>query len=246
MQVPVVVTPSSQFERRRTDADTRGKGSLMRRTSALAICLILAGCGGESRPSTSPSPTPSPAPAPTPAPAPAPTPAPAPVTISLSGIVTAYGARVNSATVRFLDGPNAGQSTTTINGDYRFTSVTAGNANLAASAPGYTEARSGISLFASSTLNFSIITAQPFTRSGSGNDVFDVPSYVTRIRITGAYSGYSSNFIVRIGGSLVVNDLIGTGWSSTTSTGTYLLSPGGGTAQITNSQGVAWSFTEVR
>jgi Abnormal spindle-like microcephaly-assoc'd, ASPM-SPD-2-Hydin len=84
-----------------------------------------------------------------------------------------------------------------------------------------------------------------FTTSGSGNTVFDIPSYVTRIHITGTYSGFTSNFIVYVGSALVVNDLIGSAWASHTSDGTYLIA-GGGTVQITNSSGVNWTFTEVR
>jgi hypothetical protein len=74
--------------------------------------------------------------------------------------------------------------------------------------------------------------------------VFDMPTYVTRVRITGSYSGYSSNFIVHIGGRSVVNELLGTGWGPTTFDGTYATS--GGVTETLHSSGVAWSFTEVR
>lgn len=84
-----------------------------------------------------------------------------------------------------------------------------------------------------------------FTRSGTGDNVFDMPADVARVRIVGTYPGFSSNFIVRIGGRLIVNELLGTGWSTTRYDGT-LLTGGGGTVAITNSSGVAWSFEEVR
>jgi Bacterial Ig-like domain (group 1) len=84
-----------------------------------------------------------------------------------------------------------------------------------------------------------------FTKSGTGNDVFDMPTSVARVRITGTFTGTSSNFIVRIGGDLVVNVIIGTSQGlATMTTGVYLTS--GGVVAITNSDGVAWSFTEVR
>jgi len=83
-----------------------------------------------------------------------------------------------------------------------------------------------------------------FTRSGSGDTVFDMPTTVARVRITGTYTGTSSNFIVRIAGALVVNELLGTSWGLTSFEGTYLTS--GGVVAITNSTGVAWTFTEVR
>ena len=83
-----------------------------------------------------------------------------------------------------------------------------------------------------------------FTRSGTGNNVFDIPTTVQRIRIVGTFAGRTSNFIVTIAGKLVVNDLVGTDWNLTVDDGTYATS--GGTVQITNSTGVAWTFTEVR
>jgi hypothetical protein len=42
----------------------------------------------------------------------------------------------------------------------------------------------------------------------------------------------------------VVNELLGTGWGRVDFDGTYLTS--GGVVQITDSSGVAWSFTQVR
>jgi hypothetical protein len=83
-----------------------------------------------------------------------------------------------------------------------------------------------------------------FTKTGVGDAVFDMPVDVARVRIIGIYTGFSSNFIVRIGGRLIVNELIGTGWSSTRYDGT-LLTGGGGVVSITNSSGVSWSFEEI-
>lgn len=84
-----------------------------------------------------------------------------------------------------------------------------------------------------------------FTRSGTGNTVFDMPTDVARVRIIATYTQNSSNFIVRIGGRLIVNELVGTFWSQTRYDGTHLTN-GGGVVEITNSSGVAWSFEEQR
>jgi Abnormal spindle-like microcephaly-assoc'd, ASPM-SPD-2-Hydin len=84
-----------------------------------------------------------------------------------------------------------------------------------------------------------------FRRSGTGDSVFDMPLDVARVRIIGTYTGNSSNFVVRIGGRLLVNELLGTFWNQTRYDGT-LLTGGGGVVAITNSSGVAWSFEEVR
>jgi hypothetical protein len=83
-----------------------------------------------------------------------------------------------------------------------------------------------------------------FTRSGTGDTVFDMPRTVARIRITGHYAGNSSNFIVHIGGNHIVNELLGTFWGQVDFTGTYLTS--GGVVEILSSSGVQWTFTEVR
>lgn len=83
-----------------------------------------------------------------------------------------------------------------------------------------------------------------FQKSGIGDDVFDMPTDVTRVKITGQYSGSGSNFVVWVGGQLKVNEILGTDWPSTTYSGTLAVT--GGETRIENSSGVAWSFTEVR
>lgn len=86
-----------------------------------------------------------------------------------------------------------------------------------------------------------------FTRSGTGDTVIDgMPSYVTRVRVIGTYTRNSSNFVVRVNGRLLVNELLGTGWGTTRYDGTLLLPAGAGTIEITISSGVVWSITEVR
>ena len=80
-------------------------------------------------------------------------------------------------------------------------------------------------------------------KSGKGDMVFDMPTYVERVHIIGTYTGYSSNFIVWVGGDLLVNELLGTGWGQTRYEGTLLTT--GGVVQIEHSSGVKWSFEEV-
>ncbi|MEO7160638.1 MAG: hypothetical protein ABJA84_03445 [Polaromonas sp.] len=90
-------------------------------------------------------------------------------------------------------------------------------------------------------------TAGLFTKSGTGDTVFEIPARVTRIRIQGSVTvaGKDSNFIVHIAGKSVVNEIIGASRSPVTFDGTYLLN-GGGTVEISSSSGVSWTFTEVQ
>ncbi len=64
------------------------------------------------------------------------------------------------------------------------------------------------------------------------------------MKIIGTFTGGGSNFIVRIGGRLVVNEIIGTRSPSTRHEGTYVTS--GGVVEITNSSGVQWEFSQER
>ena len=88
-----------------------------------------------------------------------------------------------------------------------------------------------------------------FSRTGVGDNVFDMPSSVSRVRIIGTYTGFCENFIVRIAGRLIVNVILGSrscSWASTGQRheGTYVTS--GGVVEITSSSGVVWEFSQVR
>lgn len=87
---------------------------------------------------------------------------------------------------------------------------------------------------------------EPFTRSGVGNTVFDMPTDISRVRITGSYGGSCENFIMRVGGRLAVNEILGTCSiaSGRNYEGTHLVS--GGVVEVTSSNGVSWSITELR
>ena len=86
-----------------------------------------------------------------------------------------------------------------------------------------------------------------WSNAGTGDTVFDMPLDVARVHVVGTYAGHSSNFIVWINKprTLLVNELLGTGWTSTVYDGT-LLTGGGGVVSIEGSSGVVWTFTEVR
>jgi len=82
-----------------------------------------------------------------------------------------------------------------------------------------------------------------FRRSGNGNQVFDIPTHVTRIRIQGTWNRTStSNFIVHIAGRSVINEILR---DAITYDGTHLIAAGG-VCEIVSSAQIAWTFTEVR
>ena len=171
--------------------------------------------------------------------------------VTLSGTVRASGSTsgLSNATVMILDGPSAGQrTTTTSSGAYEFTGLTLGNTNLSATRSGYLEKRGGVYIDGINTLGFVLDRSAPWSRSGIGNNVFDAPSYVNRVRIQGEVdSDDSSNFIVRCDGRLIVNGILGNRWGSTTYDGTHSVSSCSGKEfEITHAAGVSWTFTEVR
>jgi hypothetical protein len=100
----------------------------------------------------------------------------------------------------------------------------------------------------------------PFSKSGTGDTVFDMPLYVARVHVVGTYPGLNSNFAIWIGPAtsacgivilatsgcrLLVHAVIGTGSEQPVYDAT-LLTGGGGTVSLVNSSGVAWSIDEVR
>lgn len=85
-----------------------------------------------------------------------------------------------------------------------------------------------------------------FTRSGTGASVFDLPTSVSRVRITADYGGFCENFIVHIAGAGIVNEILGT---CGTGSGPHFggtFSTSGGRVDVLNSTGITWTFTEVR
>jgi hypothetical protein len=218
---------------------------------AVSLATVVAACGSSS--STT---------APTPGPAPTP---PIATTYSLTGTVTSTaGGGIAGATVRILDGANAGKSTTTsASGAYSFTGLAVAGQTVNASATNYSALSKGVSTTTNQTLDFQLAPTPLFARTGVGNTVFDVPDNVLKVRITGIYTGSSTNFVMWLGPQnvacgvviasgcrLLVNELLGTSWKSTTYDATLLTGNGGtsatGSLTVQLSTGVAWTFTEVR
>lgn len=169
-----------------------------------------------------------------------------PTIVSLAGTVSPSvgGARIAGAIVSVGDGPNAGKTTTTDGGgNYRFEGLTPGNANLSARAPGYEDQGRGVFIDGANRLDFAL-RPRLWTRAGSGDTVFDMPTYINRVHIHGHWNGNNtSNFAVQIAGRLVVNVTL-RDMPNHDFDGTYVTS--GGVVQITISSQIAWSFAEVR
>lgn len=205
---------------------------------ALALSLLaVAACNGKDSP-TSPTPV-SPAPTTTTT-----TSVPAISRITVFGIVrnSDTNAPVGGATVRATN--NATQTnlstTTDGNGYYSLAGVGAGAVTLDFTAPRY-NSFTARPTFDRDSQHDQRIT--PFwARSGVGNTVFDMPTHVQRVRITGRYDSSSTNFVVRIGGRLVVNELLGRFWGSTTYDGLHLTN--GGVVEITLSRDVQWTLAQ--
>ena len=93
-------------------------------------------------------------------------------------------------------------------------------------------------------------SAPLFTRSGSGNTSFQIPSNVARIRITGSYTQSFprfQNFIVSIGTVNVINEILGECSFGCIGPTIDRITPAyNGDFFISGSSGVDWTVTEVR
>lgn len=87
-------------------------------------------------------------------------------------------------------------------------------------------------------------TSTAFTKTGTGDTTFDIPTTVTKVHVTASYDGTTANFIVGIAGKNVINEVIGSDEKPTSYDGTLTIT--GGTVVITRANGVKWSFTEVK
>ena len=105
-------------------------------------------------------------------------------------------------------------------------------------------------------LTHAVRVVEPWRRSGTGAAIIDLPTRITRIRIEGEYNGRSENFVVWCGvagdrGGLLVNEIIGTRYSTTYSGVHSAQRRYGGRGQpcrelqIEHSSGVRWSITET-
>lgn len=158
---------------------------------------------------------------------------------------------LGNASVTVVDGKNAGlTSNTDGSGHYSLSGLTFAGFTVMASAPGHVAVSRGGILQPGSlttTSNFTLLPEAIFSRAGTGDTVFDIPPYVTRVHIQANFPGNCQNFAVQIAGHLVVNIILGTCSVADARSfdGTYQIAAGG-TAQITISTGVNWSITEVR
>ena len=94
----------------------------------------------------------------------------------------------------------------------------------------------------------SLVGLPVFSRSGSGDTVFTIPSHVTRLRVDANTASSCQNFIARANGLSFVNIIMGTCSVSDSRgpfTGTYIV-PAGATISIVSSTGINWTFTESR
>lgn len=82
-----------------------------------------------------------------------------------------------------------------------------------------------------------------FAVAGFGNTVFNLPTYVARLRATGHFvdKGGNSNFIVQLNGSTIINEIL-----RQTDYDGISLTTGGGVIAIVSSGSISWTFTEVR
>jgi hypothetical protein len=162
-------------------------------------------------------------------------------------VSSAAGGPIAGASVRVVDGPNAGR-TASADGSGRYTleNLNFAGFTIAVAADGFVETSRGITLTAgvtTATTNFTLLPAALWSQAGAGNTVFSMPSYFNRVRIRGTWNRISnSNFIVSIGGRLVVNEILR---QSITYDGVHLTN-GGGQVVIESSSGISWSFTEER
>jgi hypothetical protein len=128
----------------------------------LAIVLIVpvAACSDSSA-TLSPSPSP---------PTPSPSPGPAPAAASLAGLVTSSDnvTRISGAQVTIVDGPNAGRTATTSNGEYRLSDLQTGTANVRTTANGYAERQASVAIDGAVTLNFQLTETAAEVTFGPG------------------------------------------------------------------------------
>lgn len=82
--------------------------------------------------------------------------------------------------------------------------------------------------------------------SGSGNTVFDMPRTVSRVLVVGIFSGFCQNFVVRVAGRLLVNEILGTCSSASGPRYEGIHLTTGGVTEVTLSTGVTWSLTQVQ
>jgi len=161
---------------------------------------------------------------------------------STGGTCAAPGNLALTATAQRSDG-----STANISSQAQWSSSATGVATVSSSGL-VTVVNTGVAdvfaNFGGKSAGVTIAVPAPWTMSGSGNTVFNMPTYVNRVRIRGVWNGQqTSNFIVQIGNNLVVNEIL-RNTPGNSFEGTYLT--GGGVVETVSSTFISWTFTQVR
>jgi Carboxypeptidase regulatory-like domain len=150
---------------------------MLKLACVFVILLVAVACGGGNSSTTSPSPTPTP-----------PTP-PTATTFSLSGQVTdsTTGTGISGATVRIIDGPNAGKSATTDgSGHFSFTGLQPSGFTVIASANNYLSQSTGVILTSNQTTALRL--SPPVVLSGRVTDsTTSAPIAGATVSINGRY-----------------------------------------------------------
>ena len=80
--------------------------------------------------------------------------------VSLTGVViSSTGDRITGATLKVLDGANAGRTATSTDGNYRFENLAVGNANLSANGSGFSQTIKGLFINGAVALDFALVRA---------------------------------------------------------------------------------------
>lgn len=217
---------------------------MIRATGLAVICLSLALAGCKNSP-VAPSPPPVSTTPPVITPPPPPPPPPV-ATATVVGVLTDVNTRaaVGGATVIVSGGTYNGRSSGTDGNGFFSIPGVAGTFTLLAQRAGYNQGSRSVTMNGDTRADMTIVPF--FVRSGVGDNVFDLPSYVSRVRIQATYPGSCQNFIVRIAGRSAVNVILGTCSvaDARAHDGTYVTS--GGVVEILSSTGVQWTFTQVQ
>ena len=171
--------------------------------------------------------------------------------VTLTGMITTPGPSglpVKGATVKILDGFNQGSTAVSdARGAYKFDNLRSGNANIAATAPQMSEAVAGVFIDGPTTLHFELVPPSTWTAKGFGSDAFEMPFWVTRVRILASTSAACENFGVRVGDRAVVSNIIlGTCQSGIPQYQGVHFVPGGPVEVLSPTGAVSWSFEWTR
>jgi hypothetical protein len=169
-------------------------------------------------------------------------------TVSVSGstVVLAWNAAAGNPTSYIVEAGSDPGQVNLANSDLGLT--TSLTANGVGAGTYYVRIRAKSACGVGTTSNEIVLTvgSRLWSVSGVGNAVFNMPSSVSRVRITGTFTGSSSNFVVFIDGRVFVHDIIGTSdtfGGRTVSDGVYPTR--GGLVEVVISNGVSWTFTQV-